>query len=114
LFWDVRDGRERRCGLKEEKGKLADHAETPGGFWKRITRFHELAHGLSVEAGKIQQGQDPLLYAERRDYLRSLHAAIAALENARVVLALAQQRVRDRAEERKEKGPGTAEDRQAS
>jgi hypothetical protein len=41
----------------------------------------------------LRASQDPLLYAERRDYLKAIGGATVALDEARVVLAHAQQRL---------------------
>jgi hypothetical protein len=59
----------------------------------RIRRLDALFLGLSREVALIATGNDPLLYLERQAYLRGLHCAASALENARVILAKARQRI---------------------
>jgi hypothetical protein len=59
----------------------------------RIKRLDSLFLGLHQERILISKGDDPLLYLERQAYLRAMHATTAALENARVVLARARQRI---------------------
>jgi hypothetical protein len=59
----------------------------------RIQRLDALAMGFGRERTIIGKGDDPLLYLERQAYLRALHATTAALENARVILARARQRI---------------------
>ena len=59
----------------------------------RIRRLERLFIGLSKEQALIRQGDDPLLYLERQDYLQALQGAIAGLESARVVPARARQRL---------------------
>ncbi len=58
----------------------------------RVRRLEELSRGLSRELMLWQQGGDPLLYLERRSYVSAIQDALAALEQARVVLARAAQR----------------------
>jgi hypothetical protein len=45
------------------------------------------------ECAIIGEGNDPLLYLERRAYLAAVQAAVSGLESARVVLAKARQRI---------------------
>ncbi len=59
----------------------------------RGRRLGELARGLSREVSLWQEGNDPLLYLERRAYLKGVQDALAGLEDARVVLARARQRL---------------------
>ncbi len=64
------------------------------GVQSRVRRLDELARALAKESRLIADAQDPLLYLERLAYLRAVNDAIAALEDARVVLARAGQRIR--------------------
>jgi hypothetical protein len=59
----------------------------------RIDRLDRLVLGLMTEREVIGKGQDPLLYLERRAYLKALDAAVRGLESARVVLAKARLRM---------------------
>jgi hypothetical protein len=59
----------------------------------RIDRLDRLVLGLMTEQAVIGKGQDPLLYLERRAYLKALGVAVRGLESARVVLAKARQRI---------------------
>jgi hypothetical protein len=59
----------------------------------RCRRLESLFIGLMRECQVMGAGDDPLLYLERRAYLMALHAASSGLENARVVLAKAKQRL---------------------
>jgi hypothetical protein len=59
----------------------------------RCLRLEALFIGLMRECQVIGAGDDPLLYIERRAYLMALQAASSGLENARVVLAKARQRI---------------------
>ena len=61
----------------------------------RVRRLDELARGLSRELALWQASGDPLLYLERRAYLNAIHNALAALEEARTVLAGAAQRAEE-------------------
>ncbi len=58
----------------------------------RVRRLEELTRGLSRELALWQASGDPLLYLERRSYLNAVQNALAALEEARTVLAQAAQR----------------------
>jgi hypothetical protein len=49
--------------------------------------------GLMREFFLMGKGDDPLLYLERQDYLTAVKLAVSGLENARVVLAKARQRI---------------------
>jgi hypothetical protein len=53
----------------------------------RKERLNELAMGFMREAGIMDQHDDPLLFVERRAYLKALRDALAGVETARVVLA---------------------------
>jgi hypothetical protein len=61
----------------------------------RVERLQELAVGLSKEVTIWREGGDPLLYVERKAYLKSIQDALAGIEEARVVLAQARQRLED-------------------
>jgi hypothetical protein len=67
------------------------------GVAARVERLHELSIGLAREVVVIRQGQDPLLYLERKAYLAAIGDAIAGVEGARVVLARVRQRLADAA-----------------
>ena len=60
----------------------------------RVRRLEELARGLAKEVCLWKEGDDPLLYLERRAYVNAIQDALAGLESARVVLARATQRIR--------------------
>ena len=53
----------------------------------RIARLDRLARGLAEEVTLWKGGNDPLLFAERRMYLKAIQDALAGAEEARVVLA---------------------------
>jgi hypothetical protein len=59
----------------------------------RCRRLETLTIGLMRESQIMAAGDDPLLYLERRAYLMGLQAACSGLENARVILAKARQRI---------------------
>jgi hypothetical protein len=67
------------------------------GIRARHTRVAQLSRGLAKEVVVIKDAEDPLLYVERRDYLRALQDALAGVESARVVLAKALHRLEGRA-----------------
>jgi hypothetical protein len=52
-----------------------------------MTRLEELARGLAREAGLLKEGNDPLLYRERRSYRKRVQDALAGVETARAALA---------------------------
>ena len=58
----------------------------------RIKRLGKLAMGLMKEVTIMDEHDDPLLFVERRTYLKAARDAIAGLETARIVLAKARQR----------------------
>ena len=58
-------------------------------------RLDELARGLAKEVYVWRKADDPLLYVERRDYLEAIQDVLAAVEEARVVLCRARQRLRE-------------------
>ena len=59
----------------------------------RVRRLDELTRGLAREVAIWKQADDPLLYLERRAYLKAIQDALAGVESARVVLARARQRL---------------------
>jgi hypothetical protein len=59
---------------------------------KRLQRLEDLTRGLSKEVSLWKEGNDPLLYLERKAYLNAIQDALAGVEAARVVLARALQR----------------------
>jgi hypothetical protein len=59
----------------------------------RIKRLEQLGMAFAKELFIIQQGDDPLLYLERLEYMKALDAAYSGLETARPVLARARQRM---------------------
>jgi hypothetical protein len=76
---------------------------------KRLCRLEELTRGLSKEVALWKEGNDPLLYLERKSYLNAIQDALAGVEAARVVLARALQRMqtdRERGPGRKDEGEG--------
>ena len=66
----------------------------------RVRRLDELARGLAKEVSLWRGGNDPLLYLERKAYLNAIQDALAGVEEARVVLARAVQRMQS--DQRKE------------
>jgi hypothetical protein len=73
----------------------------PPDLLARVRRLDELTRGLARELALWKQGNDPLLYLERRAYVNAMQDALAGLEEARVVLSQVVQRiaVADRARE---------------
>jgi hypothetical protein len=61
----------------------------------RVHRLDVLMRGLARELALWKKGNDPLLYAERRAYLKAIQDALAGVEEARVVLARANQRLEE-------------------
>jgi hypothetical protein len=61
----------------------------------RVRRLDDLARGLAKEVALWKKGSDPLLYLERKAYLDAIQDALAGVEEARVVLARARQRLED-------------------
>jgi hypothetical protein len=66
------------------------------GIRARHARLDQPSTGLAKEV-VVKDGEDPLLYVERRDYLRALQDALAGVGSARVVLARALHRLEGRA-----------------
>jgi hypothetical protein len=60
----------------------------------RVKRLDQLSRGLAKEEILRKEGNDPLLYRERQDYLAAIRAALSGVEGARVTLAKARQRLR--------------------
>jgi hypothetical protein len=54
-----------------------------------------LSIGLAREVLRVRQANDPLLDLERRAYLKALQDALSGVEEARVTLALARQRLEE-------------------
>jgi hypothetical protein len=61
----------------------------------RVKRLEELSRGLSREVLLWKEGNDPLLYAERRAYLSAIQNALSGIEDARVVLSRARLRLKN-------------------
>lgn len=59
----------------------------------RTRRLEELVKGLTREVVQTWKCDDPLLYLERKTYLVGLQTAIAGLEDARIALVKAHQRL---------------------
>ncbi len=59
----------------------------------RVDRLDELARGLGKELVQMRRAADPLLYVERRSCLDDLQRVLSGVEEARVVLARARQRL---------------------
>jgi hypothetical protein len=62
---------------------------TAAGIADRIRRLEALTLALAREGQLLRAAEDPLLFAERRDYLMVIGSAAVALDEARVVLAQA-------------------------
>jgi hypothetical protein len=60
---------------------------------KRLYRLEQLRLGLAREVVLWKECSAPLLYLERRAYLRAIQDALAGVEAARVSLARVQQRM---------------------
>jgi hypothetical protein len=61
----------------------------------RIGRLDELTRGLAREVLLWRDANDPLLYLERKAYLKAIQDALAGVESARVVLARARRRIEE-------------------
>jgi hypothetical protein len=66
---------------------------TAAAITERIRRLEVLVMNLAREVQIIGKAEDPLYYAERRDYLKRIRDAGYSLDMARVVLATAMQRL---------------------
>ncbi|HVS34093.1 MAG TPA: hypothetical protein VMS17_00845 [Gemmataceae bacterium] len=62
----------------------------------RVKRLEELTRGLAKEVLRWKECNDPLLYMERKAYLDAIQNALAGLDEARVVLARARNRLLER------------------
>jgi hypothetical protein len=61
----------------------------------RGRRLDTLARGLAKEVALWKEVSDsPLLYVERRAYLKGIQDALAGIESARVILARARERMK--------------------
>jgi hypothetical protein len=76
---------------------------------KRVRRLEELTRGLSREVALWKEGNDPLLYLERRSYLNAIQDALAGVEAARVVLARASQRMQGHSPDKPDEPEGGGE-----
>jgi hypothetical protein len=61
----------------------------------RIARLEQLSRGLSLEEMHWRKADAPVLSAERDAYRAALHRAVHAVEEARLVLVRACQRVEE-------------------
>jgi hypothetical protein len=59
----------------------------------RVRRLDDLGRGLAKEIVLVRQADGPLLYVERKAYLAALGRILTGVEEARVVLARARQRL---------------------
>lgn len=59
----------------------------------RLRRLEELSRGLSREIAVWREGNDPLLYLERRAYINAVQDMLANAEAARLALSKAQARL---------------------
>jgi len=76
-----------------------------GDVEARLRRLEELTRGLAKEVTLWREGNDPLLYLERKGYLNAIQDALAGVEAARVVLAKACQRMKQARRARAEDAP---------
>ena len=74
-----------------------DHWQVFAAFMRNLVDADatSLTLALAGEAQLLRQCQDPLLYAERRDYLKTIGTAAAAIDEARIVLVRARQLLLD-------------------
>jgi hypothetical protein len=63
------------------------------GITERIRRLEQLKMGLGREWLLVKTCEDPLLYVERRDYMKAIRSAAASLGEARIVLVKVRQRM---------------------
>ena len=61
----------------------------------RVGRLKELAAELGQDLKRWKEEDSPLLFGERRAYLRGIQEAIAGVDEASVVLARAIQRIEE-------------------
>jgi hypothetical protein len=59
----------------------------------RLHRLDTLSRGLSLELHNVAKADDPMLYVETLEYLAAMRRVQAGVEEARVVLAKAKQRI---------------------
>jgi hypothetical protein len=59
----------------------------------RVERLDQLSRGLFKEVMLVREGDDPLLYLERKDYLAAIQDALSGVEAARITLAKARRRL---------------------
>lgn len=59
----------------------------------RVRRLDKLARGLALELHIVGKADDPMLYTERQQYLTAMRSVLHGVENARVTLAKARQRL---------------------
>jgi hypothetical protein len=59
----------------------------------RVRRLDALSRGLALELHNVSKADDRMLYVERREYLAAMRRVQAGVEEARVVLAKARQRI---------------------
>ena len=76
----------------ERKGALVITLKDVSG---RVRRLEQLTRGLAREVMLWKECNDPLLYLERKAYLEALQNGLAELDEARVVLVRAQERLLD-------------------
>ena len=88
-----------RCTLELVPAGRAHAVISVADMVKRVRRLEELTHGLSREVALWKEGNDPLLYLERRSYLNAIQDALAGVEAARVVLSRAHQRLAEEKDE---------------
>lgn len=65
----------------------------------RVRRLDELMRGLAKEVVLWKACDDPLLYLERKAYLKAIQEALSGVESARVALARARQRLEQEQQE---------------
>ena len=61
----------------------------------RVRRLEQLTRGLAKELTRWKEGNDPLLYLERKAYVGALQTGLSGLDAARAVLAEARGRLAD-------------------
>jgi hypothetical protein len=66
---------------------------TAAGIADRIRRLEALTLALAREGQLLRTAEDPLLYAERRDYRKAIRSAVTYLDESQVVSAEARQRL---------------------
>lgn len=60
---------------------------------RRVRRLDALSRGLALEISLVRQANDPMLYVERKAYLSAMHDALDGIDDARVALVKACQRL---------------------